>query len=189
MCSWKGQQQHTSYQHLTQPTELCKVYQTSDSSLQVAQDDMEITNVLAEAPGRGGLLGLGFPIPASGGLMQAVPCGMAAPLHCWASREMAPGHGCSDPLVPAALGSHTVGCRIIKIFLHGWYLCKTIWIMLLLSWNSERWKLSPYFLTEVVAWVGESLTIWMQLWCDHLSCIYPGTWSQTKCQSAKTRQR
>lgn len=44
--------------------------------------------------------------------MGAMPCGAASSLHHWASRDVAPGQGCPEPLVPAglALRSCTLGC-------------------------------------------------------------------------------
>lgn len=69
-CLWKGQQQCTCYQHLTEPTELCKNCQTSDSSLQVAQDDMKSGCVLQKPQKEEDCWVLAFPSQH-----QAVLCG------------------------------------------------------------------------------------------------------------------
>lgn len=45
-------------------------------------------------------------------LISASGCGAASSLHLWASRDVASGQGCPDPLVPAglALRSCVLGC-------------------------------------------------------------------------------
>lgn len=77
----KGQQHHTSYQHLTEPTEH---WQQPSGGLRWHGEQW----CPAEATEREGLLGLGFPIPASG----------RSHVSSVLSREMAPRQGCADSL-------------------------------------------------------------------------------------------
>lgn len=69
-------------------------------------------------PRKGELLGRCFLISASSGLLWAVPCGAAASLHHWASRDVGLGQGCPEPLVPAglALRSSALGCSYKDLF-------------------------------------------------------------------------
>lgn len=138
-------------------------------------------------PRKGELLGLCFLISASGGLLWAVPCGATASLHHWASRDVVTGQGCPHPLIPAGLALRywTLGCSDKELLRsdiyaasHGLCFCfpKTV--------SGDNY---PHISLQVSE--RESLAIWKQFSCDHLPCIYPGTWSWTKQQSAKPRQR
>lgn len=124
--SWKGQRQHISYQHLREPIEFIEQVTSAFRCLEVTQRAV----VSCRSPRKRGTAGSWLSHPS----IRRSHAGSAL----WGSSTSSPLSFKRDgpnPLVPAglALRSHTLGCRMIKIFFQGWYLCKTTWIMLLLS--------------------------------------------------------